>query len=151
MRAFLRPGGRLFLEFRNKLFSLFTFNAHTKDFILNDLMAGVSEKARDAMQAELDWRCADTREASSAQHAGGTGYDAIRAKFHNPFELAPLLADAGFKFGKIHWYHYHPAMPRLAESLGAEFRKEGFLLEHDAKDWRGYFLCSAGVVEAEAI
>ncbi len=35
----LKPGGVAFIEFRNKLFSLFTFNRLTKEFILDDLLA----------------------------------------------------------------------------------------------------------------
>jgi SAM-dependent methyltransferase len=152
MRSFLRPGGRLFLEFRNKLFSLFTFNEHTKQFVLNDLLSGVSAGVKDAVAAELAWRCADSAdEAGSAVAAGENEYAAILAKFHNPFELAPLLERCGFRKIKIHWYHYHPAMPRLEERLGPAFRTEAISLEHDSADWRGNFLCSAGVVEAVAV
>jgi hypothetical protein len=37
----------------------------------------------------------------------------------------------------------------LEKSIGAAFRKEAMKLEHEPSGWRGYFLCSAGVVEAD--
>ena len=36
MAALVRPGGSVFVEFRNSLFSLFTFNRYTAEFILNN-------------------------------------------------------------------------------------------------------------------
>jgi 2-polyprenyl-3-methyl-5-hydroxy-6-metoxy-1,4-benzoquinol methylase len=53
MATMVRPGGTLFVEFRNKLFSLFTFNRYTHDFILNDLLADVDPAVREAVAAEL--------------------------------------------------------------------------------------------------
>ena len=39
-------------------------------------------------------------------------------------------------------------MPYLSGDMAEEFRRESIRLEHDPSDWRGYFLCSAFVVEA---
>jgi hypothetical protein len=36
----------------------------------------------------------------------------------------------------------------VESALGAKFRDAAIALEHEGS-WRGYFLCSAGVVEAE--
>ena len=46
MATVVRPGGSVFIEFRNKLFSLFTFNRYTVDFILNDLLRDVSREVK---------------------------------------------------------------------------------------------------------
>ena len=43
LKMLLRPGGRVFVEFRNKLFSLFTLNRYTKEFVLDDLLAGLAD------------------------------------------------------------------------------------------------------------
>ena len=148
MRALAGENGKLFVEFRNKLFSLFTYNRYTRDFILDDLLAGVSGKVRDAVATELEKRCAtDVPPLPESDNS----YDTIPAKFHNPFELTQLIDSSGFKNARLHWYHYHPAPPMLAESLGDEFRKAAIDLEHTPDDWRGYFLCSAGFIEADAI
>ena len=146
----VRKGGKVFIEFRNKLFSLFTMNRYSKDFILEDLLAGVSEDIRTSVEKELDKRLATDvppkRETVDGKDA--PGYDAILAKFHNPFELVELFEKCGYGNCKLHWYHYHPAPPMMQEQLGQAFRDGAIALEHEGS-WRGYFLCSAGIVEAD--
>jgi SAM-dependent methyltransferase len=146
----VRPGGKVFIEFRNKLFSLFTFNRHTKEFILDDLLGAVAAEIKDAVAAELDRRLATDLPPvrRTVGEGGAPGYDVIRSKFHNPFELLDLFQASGYRNARIHWYHYHPAPPMLESALGAKFRDAAMALEHEGS-WRGYFLCSAGVVEAE--
>lgn len=146
----VRPGGSVFIEFRNKLMSLFTFNRYTAEFILDDLLAGVDGKVKDLVSKELETRLhmdmppvQETVEDSDAP-----GFDAILSKFHNPFEVPKLFEKHGFSDIKLHWYHYHPAMPYLEQKMPQAFRQESIRLEHDPSDWRGYFLCSAFVVEA---
>lgn len=144
----VRSGGRVFIEFRNKLFSMFSFNRYTAEFILDDLLAGVSEKVRDVVSSDLGNRLAmDMPPVRATTEDGSVGYDAILSKFHNPFELVELFQQHGYKEPRIHWYHYHPAPPMLEKAVGDVFRKEAMKLEHEGS-WRGYFLCSAGVIEA---
>jgi hypothetical protein len=76
------------------------------------------------------------------------GYDAILSKFHNPFEVLEMFDSLGFEDAELLWYHYHPAMPFLAEKAPEAFREEALALEHEPSGWRGLFLCSAFVVQA---
>jgi 2-polyprenyl-3-methyl-5-hydroxy-6-metoxy-1,4-benzoquinol methylase len=149
MGMLIRDGGRLFVEFRNKLFSLFTLNRYTKEFILDDLLRDVPPDVKAVVAQELDKRVAvDLPKMRLVSDDGSTpGYDAILSKFHNPFELTELVERSGFKDVRIHWYHYHPAPPMLEGKIGTGFRKAAMALEHEGS-WRGYFLCSAGVIEA---
>jgi 2-polyprenyl-3-methyl-5-hydroxy-6-metoxy-1,4-benzoquinol methylase len=141
MGLFLSNGGKLFVEFRNKLFSLFTFNQYTRNFILHDLLRDVSWDIKDIVGKELN-KHIDT------SHDGSTpGFDKILAKLHNPFELTELVEQCGYRDVRIHWYHYHPAPPMLEDRIGPAFREAAMALEHEGS-WRGYFLCSAGVIEA---
>lgn len=151
MRLLLHGGGKAFVEFRNKVFALFTFNRKTKEFILDDLLADVSAPVRKAVAKELDGRLAlELPVARSSVADGKPGYDAILSRFHNPFEIPALFEAAGFANPRIHWYHYHPAPPMVEGALGDAFREEAMKLEGETSGWRGYFLCSAGVVEADA-
>jgi 2-polyprenyl-3-methyl-5-hydroxy-6-metoxy-1,4-benzoquinol methylase len=152
MGMLIRDGGRLFVEFRNKLFSLFTLNRYTKEFVLEDLLRNVSADVKAIVAQELDKRCAiDLPPHRNFSHDGkAPGYDAILSKFHNPFELTETIEDSGFKDARIHWYHYHPAPPMLESKIGLQFRKAAMALEHEGS-WRGYFLCSAGVIEATKV
>jgi 2-polyprenyl-3-methyl-5-hydroxy-6-metoxy-1,4-benzoquinol methylase len=149
MRMFVKTGGRVYIEFRNKLFSLFTFNRYTKEFILGDLLADVAADVKEAVAKELDSRVA-LNQPPAREDASGVSYDLIHAKFHNPFEVPELLRENGFINCKLHWYHYHAAPPMLDKKLGKRVWEEAAKLEHRPDDWRGNFLCSAMVAEAEA-
>jgi 2-polyprenyl-3-methyl-5-hydroxy-6-metoxy-1,4-benzoquinol methylase len=150
MAALVRPGGSVFIEFRNSLFSLFTFNRYTADFILNDLLAGVSSAVKTAVAKDLESRLRMDMPPMRTKVDGSDapGYDAILARFHNPFEVQGLFARHGFEQTKLLWYHYHPAMPYLEGSMPTLFREEAIRLEQEPSGWRGLFLCSAFVVEA---
>ena len=148
VKMLLKPGGKVLIEFRNKLFSMFTMNSYTKEFVLDDLLGAVSGPVRDRVAAELDKRLATDLPKQRQATGSGPSYDAILAKFHNPLELEALYTAAGFKNFRLHWYHYHPAPPMLESGMEAAFRQAAMALEHEGS-WRGMFLCSAGVVEAD--
>ena len=150
MATLVRPGGSVFIEFRNSLFSLFTFNRYTADFILNELLANVSSEVKAAVGKDLESRLRMDMPPTRQTVAGSNApcYDAILSRFHNPFEVLDLFAKHGFQQTKLLWYHYHPAMPYLEGSMAAAFRDEAIRLEREPSGWRGFFLCSAFVVEA---
>lgn len=162
MSDMVRLGGRVFIEFRNKLFSLFTFNRHTFEFIMDDLLRGVSPKLKKVIEKDLTRRLEMDKPAkrlvggsarvskaeAKSEDESVPGYDAILSKFHNPFEVLNLFEKCGFIDCQLLWYHYHPAMPFLSDEDKELFREEALKLEHDTSNWRGLFLCSAFVVEA---
>jgi len=155
MKNMVKPGGKVFIEFRNKLFSLFTFNRYTKEFILDDLLSGVSSELKQLVSADLDKRLEMdkptprlTGSSAGSNEGDFVGYDAILSKFHNPFEIQSLFKKLGFSDVNFLWYHYHPAMPFISEESEELFRNEALRLEHDVSGWRGFFLCSAFVIEA---
>jgi len=147
MDSFLRPGGQLILQFRNSMFSMFTFNRLTKELILDELLAGVPAEIRSVVEADLDRRLAVDKPPARTRPTGD-GYDEILARFHNPFELAELVRAHGYSDLRFHWYNYHPAYPMLADQIDARaYREAQVALEHEGT-WRGMFLCSAGIIEA---
>ena len=150
MSSLVKSNGHVFIEFRNKLFSLFTCNRNTVDFILNDLLIGVDDKVKSLVRKDLESRLrVDVPPIrKKIANSSAPGYDAILSKFHNPFEIIEKFKKFGFRNINILWYHFHPAMPYLEKNIPEIFRKESINLEHDPTDWRGYFLCSAFVIEA---
>lgn len=147
MDAFLRPGGQLLLQFRNSMFSMFTFNRLTKEFILDELLVDVPESIRAVVAADLDQRLAVDKPPLRTRPTGD-GYDEILSRFHNPFELADVVRAHGYSDLRFHWYNYHPAYPMLAGQIDAkEYRQAQMDLEHEGT-WRGMFMCSAGLIEA---
>jgi SAM-dependent methyltransferase len=150
MAGLLRDGGKAFIMFRNKLFSLFTFNRHTYEFILHDLLQGVSPAVKDRVAGYLT-SVLRTDLPPERTEVAGTKMNLeapVISKFHNPFEVQPLMERCGFTNLRFHWYHYHPAMPSLQQDIKESFRQEAIRLEHEPSEWRGMFLCSAFVVEA---
>ena len=139
MRHLLKPGGTVFVECRNKLFSLVTFNRFTFEFIMDDLLGDVHGEVRTATEEFLRTRVDVDMPPKPAGHA---------AKYHNPLEVDQVFAAAGFTDIVIRPFHYHASVPRLEKPLGAAFRAESIALENEPSDWRGLFLCSAFVVEA---
>jgi len=150
MSSLVKSNGHVFIEFRNKLFSLFTCNRNTVDFILNDLLIGVSDEVKSLVRKDLESRLRVDVPPIRKKMANSSapGYDAILSKFHNPFETIEKFKKFGFRNINVLWYHFHPAMPYLEKNIPEIFRKESINLEHDPTDWRGYFLCSAFVIEA---
>ena len=149
----LVPGGVAFVSFRNPLFDLFTMNRLTHDFIVDELMAVVDEDIRrvasDVLRRGLQM---DRPPVRTVNERGGAGYDTILARFHNPLTVGQAFADAGFSEPAFHFYHYHPVAPWLeGEAVDkAAFRKAAIALEGETSGWRGYFMCSAYMVEAVA-
>ncbi len=147
MDKFLEPGGRLLLQFRNSMFSMFTFNRLTKEFVMDELLSDVPESVRQIVSADLDQRLAVDKPPKRTRPSGD-GYDEILSKFHNPFELSEIVKSFGYKDLQFHWYNYHPAYPMLAGSIDPKvYRQAQMDLEGDTS-WRGMFLCSAGLIQA---
>lgn len=148
MRLFCRPGGTLLLQFRNSMFSMFTFNRLTQEFILDELLAPVPAQFRDAVAEDLSDRLAVNLPPKRTWDRDAPAYDEILARFHNPFELADVVRDCGFSDIRFHWYNFHPTYPMLAKQFdAADYRRAQADLEGD-DSWRGMFLCSSGVIEA---
>ena len=151
MRAMVKPGGLVFIEFRNKLFSMFTFNRYTYEFIMDDLLEGVSDELKNTVGNFLKPKLEMDKPTPRIHHdedESKPGYDAILAKFHNPLSMASQFKRLGFSDIELLWYHFHPAMPLLNDVDPLLFREEAIRLEGDSAGWRGMFLCSAFVVQA---
>ena len=136
----LNPGGTAFVECRNKLFSLFTFNRFTYEFIMEDLLGDVEPEVKKHTEDFLETRL-DTNVPPPPQ-----GHAATQ---HNPLTIDRTFAEAGFTNVVVKPFHYHAAIPRFEKSIGGPFRAESIRLENEPSDWRGLFLCSAFLVEAQ--
>ena len=147
MSLFLKPGGTLILQFRNSMFSMFTFNRLTKEFILEELMAPIPQQFKDAVANDLDQRLAVDK-PPIRRREDGHGYDEILSKFNNPLELAEVVKAQGYTDLSYRWYNFHPTYPMIAGGFDdQEYRQGQIDLEADTS-WRGMFLCSAGMIIA---
>ena len=139
MRALVRPGGVAFVECRNSLFSLVTFNRYTYEFLMDEVFADTTGSVREGLDSFLRERLAYDMPPAGNGH---------QPRFHNPLSVAPLFADAGFVDIAIHPFHYHPAPPSLEKQDPDGFRQGSLAMENEPSDWRGLLLCSAFLVQA---
>ena len=142
----VEPGGQVFIEFRNLLFAMSTFNRFTHSLFMDQLLHEVSGPVRDAVNHELASRLRMDVPGSVARSAD-TGEDILET-FDNPLTVPALFADAGFDDVRVHYFHYHAGMPYLQSEDPDAFRRADVALEDDSSGWRGMFLASAFVIHA---
>lgn len=153
IRALLAPGGHAFIEFRNLLFSLVTFNRYSFAFIMEDLLAGVPDSVRELVAEDLRPRLEMNRPPASGAGITTSGFD-------NPLTVPQLFRQAGFTEVETIYFHFHPGMPYLEERDPAGFRAASHALEDqsvrehvldpEGSNWRGMFLASAFLIKARA-
>ena len=156
------PGGRVFIEFRNSLFALTTYNRFTHALMMDGLLPGVSGEVRQIIDTELGKRLRMDVPGSAARMAEA-GED-ILEPFDNPLTTPAMFEGAGFVDVAVHYFHFHAGMPYLQSQDPSAFRAADIALEDAAfhatvegasreggsndVTWRGLFLASAFLVEA---
>ena len=148
----LRPGGVTLVEFPNDLFSLYTFNNFSVEFFMNRLWSG--EDRPDELKEEM----ASFLEQRFDQDISRKDYKAKRKCLggdvpyptYNPLTIHQLLERNGLRLVKNHFYHYHALPPKWEYKAPELFRELSIKMENPG-DWRGHFMCSAFLVEAEKI
>lgn len=129
----VRPGGHVFLEFRNALFSLTTFNRYSHDFIVDTLLADVEPRLRESVAEDLAPRLEMGIPSGSTSTSG----------FHVPFEVLAMAESLGLEDPRIIPFHFHAGMPYLGARDPEAYRRASVALEDDTSGWRGWVLASA--------
>ena len=140
MASLVRPGGELYVECRNSLFSLVTFNRFTRDLIIDSMLDGVSPATKERVSSFIEPRLDLNRPPVPS-----SGHD---ASYHNPFEVTKKFRALGFSDVEVIPFHYHAGMPALETADPQTFRDESLAMEHEESGWKGLFLCSAFLVRA---
>lgn len=150
IRKRLRRNGKIFIEFRNDLFSAFTLNTYSKDFFLNRLI-DVDLLPTKIKRNVLKFYSKKLTNEKPVKRKGKLPDAEILAKFHNPLTVGDeLFKKHGFVVNKIHFYHYHALPPIFEKDDPNLFKKLSLKLENPS-DWKGYFMASSFVVEATKI
>lgn len=147
LRRWVASEGRVYVELRNELFSLFTFNRHTADLLgklLDDVPASIYS---DLCTRHLD--------ISQPPAPAPGSYGTVFSRFNNPLELEPLFSSAGLKITHTMYYHFHAWPPMyVTPENEAEFRRLSRAMEWDRAgelNRRGILQASALIVEAQRI
>lgn len=144
----LKPGALAVVEARNQLFSLFTLNRPSFEFMRDHLIradelaqqpgAAALPEALDKMKGQFRMDLPPIRKGK----AGEPGYDEVESRTHNPLTLREEFAAAGFRDVRVLFYHFHSVPPMFAGAIPELFLPASLAMEK-ADDWRGYFMASA--------
>ena len=146
--ASLKPGGVAIIEFRNDLFAAFTLNSYSFNFYLKNLLQLDSFPSETAEDIEKFYRERLLMEPKAQGNDGKIAYTEILAKFHNPLQAKELFEPIGFSVDQLLFYHYHAFPPFFQKKYPELFHERSLRLENP-KDWRGYLMASAYLVEAK--
>jgi 2-polyprenyl-3-methyl-5-hydroxy-6-metoxy-1,4-benzoquinol methylase len=153
LRRAVRKGGVVLVEARNELFSLFTSNRYTHEFIIGKLanatsISGASTSEKKALQDSLgNYRKLFRMDLPPVRKgkAGEPGYDEVLSRVHNPFVARRQFEEAGFRDVRVLFYHYH-WLPPMMEAAAPRFYRRKSLSMENPEDWRGHFMASAFVL-----
>ncbi len=149
INSILKRGGRTIIEFRNELFSLFTFNSYSQSFFLEHFFDKRLVKGR--LRREIERSLAkrfDMYVGSKNTDDKKISYQKILASFHNPLTIDKLFKKNRMELVDLYFYHFHYLPPYYEHLNKKEFNKLSQKLE-DPSDWRGYFVASAFLAEAK--
>jgi 2-polyprenyl-3-methyl-5-hydroxy-6-metoxy-1,4-benzoquinol methylase len=143
----LQPGGHLVFSLRNDLFSLFSMNKYSAEFISRKLVDPntIPNMFKDDFGCDLE----KMYEVGEVERIFDTVDDEnIHSVYHNPLTVQEEVLDpVGLKLRGIYYYHFHIMPPKYEHLQPEEFRRLSWEAE-DPTDWRGIFMASAFVVHA---
>jgi SAM-dependent methyltransferase len=154
LRRAVSKGGLVLVEARNELFSLFTSNRYTYEFITGKLanvssLRGASSSEKKALRESLEkYRDLFRMDLPPVRKGKAVepGYDEVLSRVHNPFVAQREFEEAGFRDVRVLFYHYHYLPPMIEAAAPRFYRRRSLAMEEDPEDWRGHFMASAFVL-----
>jgi len=150
LAGLLPADGHLIFSLRNELFSMFSLNAYTENFFLQDLVptALMSDDLRQRFEEYLARRF---RPLGVERKFLTVDDKNVQSTYHNPLTIEKeVLRPNGLLLDGISYYHYHALPPEFEHSDTEEFRRLSAELENPS-DWRGAIMCSTFVVDARRV
>jgi len=141
LRNAVRPGGLVIVQARNALFSLFTMNRNTHDFVRDELMVVGDDDNQAFAEAALA-QMSEHLQMDLPANRGGAGYDDTQPRAENPLTFSAKFAACGFRDVQTLFYHYHAAPP-MCEGIDPKTFRTMSLAMENPKDWRGHFMASS--------
>lgn len=158
MKNAAHPGALLIAEARNALFSLFTMNRPTYEFLtdrlirlqdLSETLEQESPGASESIRADIRSRLRMDLPLVRGGKVDEPGYDEIQSVTHVPFELQQMANDAGWTDTELLFCHYHALPPMYTDEAPSAIRDANLRMENPA-DWRGLFMASTVLVIGRA-
>ncbi len=151
MAELLPSGGNLIMSLRNDMFSLYSMNDYSVEFMYRKFYP--HEKLSGDLRKRLDAFMEDHHKVEDVEKAFKTIDDRLIHTYnHNPLTVEEeILKPHGLKQKGLYFYHFHALPPVFEHSDTEEFRKLSAEFENNPADWRGLFMCSTFIVHAQKI
>ncbi|WP_280537338.1 class I SAM-dependent methyltransferase [Halopenitus sp. POP-27] len=140
----LRSDGVALIQFRNALFNLYSMNSYTYHYIMESILTDANLPVD--LHSAFDQRLRDICRVGE-EGIGQTPETDSEGQFHNPLTIHSTFNESGFDVDEIYFYHYHPIPPEFRAVDEAAYDQLAKEFE-DPHDWRGYFMASSFIIEA---
>ena len=150
LRQCLKRNGDIIYSLRNELFSMFSMNNYTFDFVTKRLieLKNCPDKLRKPVIKFYQERFADPFTKSEDNTLLKIDDRGIFSWYHNPLEMKDFCEEHGLVHQDLYYYHYH-ALPPVFEHLDKKLFRELSLKLEKPSDWRGMLLCSTFICHAK--
>jgi SAM-dependent methyltransferase len=142
----LKKNGRLIFSLRNKLFDIATLNDYTKRFLDEIYEVKKLKKSWENRYKKFTNGFVERKKFKLKNIDDQKVYSLI----HNPLTISEEISELGMKCEGVYFYHFHSLPPVFENFDQLYFRKTSWEIENP-KDWRGYFLASAFVIDCKKI
>lgn len=144
----IKPHGTLITAHQNELFSLFSFNKYTIEFIRKNILS-LTENGNDYMN-EIKALLTNADEPVNI-NKDNSARDIIFTKSENPLTYANKLLKHGFESVRYDYYNMH-SVPPLIRNTNMDLLNSSIDLEFfDSTRWQSMFIASTFINFAVAI
>lgn len=143
----LVPDGDLIFSLRNELFSLFSLNRYSVEYLAEHIYptSKLSDELRQSVEDFFQLRFNDVDIPRTFKNVDERQ---IMSHFHNPLTVgSTLLEPLNLDLVNVYYYHFHALPPIFEHTHPDEFRKLSAGFENPT-DWRGVFMASCFIVHA---
>lgn len=143
----LSPDGHLIFSLRNELFSMYSLNSYSVEYLAEHIYptSKLSAEMRQSMEKFLQLRFDDVNIPRAFKNIDERK---VKSHFHNPLTIvSTLLEPLNLDLVNIYYYHFHALPPIFEHTHTDEFRRLSASMENPT-DWRGVFMASCFVVHA---
>jgi SAM-dependent methyltransferase len=145
----LVPNGHLIFSLRNELFSLFSLNRYSVEYLAERIYptSKLSDELRRSLERFFQRRFDDVDIPRAFKNVDERR---ITSHLHNPLTVnSTLLEPLNLELVNIYYYHFHALPPIFEHTHTHEFRQLSASIENPT-DWRGMFMASCFIVHARS-
>ena len=163
-RRVLKPGGRVIISFRNRLFNAFSCNAYTHAATVSSDLADITDELVAAFRARSGSIEPEMMRSFASQLAGiqdrvleepahverepGTWELSMSRRQHTPDEVKDRLRRAGMDMDRTIFWHFHPFPPPVVSRFPKLCREIGLAMEVLGETPIGALMASGFLVRA---